>query len=213
TADAKTFESIEPGAGKRLEAYVERSTLVYETALKHFLYDNFVSFSQLFTTSVIKHAPKMLGLVFRNLDSYVSRYFSDLRLKQLVEYHMVFLGSSPFQAPAIYTLMSHLDYRSGVFYPRRGILSLVEDMRQIGVPYDITYHTNSPVESIVVEDGAAVGVRLSGGETCRADIIVSNADLAFTETKLLSSEYQTYPQKYWDKRQPGPVALLVSLGI
>jgi hypothetical protein len=68
----------------------------------------------------------MSFLSIQNLDRYVGRWFRDLRLKQLLEYHMVFLGSSPFQAPAIYSLMSHLDFKSGVYYPRRGMLSLID---------------------------------------------------------------------------------------
>jgi phytoene desaturase len=154
----------------------------------------------------------MLTMVFRPLDSYVSRYFTNQKLKQILEYHMVFLGSSPFQAPAIYTLMSHLDFQSGVFYPRRGMLSLVDDLVDLGSGYDITYHTNANVQEIIVENGKATGVKVDGA-TVPADIVVSNADLHHTETELLSPEYQSFPKKYWQKRQPGPGAFVLSLGI
>jgi len=115
--DKHTFEAIEPGTGRKLERYVAHSTQAYELAVKHFLYNNFLRLRDVFALPVILNAPRMLSLVFTNLDRHVSRVFRDIRLKQLLEYHMVFLGSSPFQAPAIYTLMSHLDYRSGVYLP------------------------------------------------------------------------------------------------
>lgn len=211
--DRETFEAIEPGAGKRLERYVAKSAAVYDISVRRFLYNNFLRPSDLLQPEVLRRAPGMASLVRRPLDAYVSRQFRDLRLRQLLEYHMVFLGSSPFQAPAIYNLMSNLDYNSGVFYPKRGVVSLVEDMQALGEHYDISYEYDSPVERILVEDGAAVGVRLTGGREERADVVVSNADLHFTETALLESQYQGFPERYWRKRQPGPSALLVSLGV
>ncbi len=213
TKDARTFEAIEPGAGERLERYVQRSSVAYELSVNHFLYNNFLRFRDVLRVDILRSAPRMLGLALRNLDEYVSSRFRDLRLRQLLEYHMVFLGSSPFQAPAIYTLMSHLDFRSGVYYPRRGMLSLVDDMRELGKGYDITYHLGAPVAEIVVENGAAVGVLLEDGTTHGADIVVSNADMEFTETQLVPKAHQSFPERYWKKRQPGPGALLVSLGV
>ena len=211
--DREFFESIEEGAGKKLEKYVRRSTLTYSLAVQYFLYNNFERLRDVVRWPVMKYAWRMLPLALQSLDRHISRIFHDIRLKQLLQYHMVFLGSSPFEAPAIYSLMTHLDFSSGVFYPRKGMLSLVNDMQELGEVYDITYHTNSEVEQIIVVGGQAVGVRLSDGEEVQADIVVSNADTSFTETQLLEPEHQTYPSKYWQKRQPGPGALLVSLGV
>ena len=211
--DRELFESIEPGAGKKLEKYVHRSTITYKIAVAYFLYNNFQRLRDVMRWQIIRYSFMMLPMALQSLDRYVSRIFRDIRLKQLLQYHMVFLGSSPFEAPAIYSLMTHLDFSSGVFYPRRGMLSLVDDMKSLGKDYDIAYHTNSEVEQIIVENSQAVGIRLSGGEEIRADIVVSNADTALTETKLLEPNHQTYPKKYWQRRQPGPGALLVSLGV
>lgn len=211
--DKHVFEAIEQGAGQKLEKYVRQSSIAYKLSVRYFLYNNFLRIRDVVTLPVIASAPRMLSLVVKNLDAYVSRKFRDKRLQQLLEYHMVFLGTSPFQAPAIYTLMSHLDYKSGVYYPRRGMMSLVDDMLALGSEYDVAYHYNAAVETVLVENGDAVGVRLADGTEASADVVVSNADLRFTETALVPSEYQSFPERYWKKRQPGPGALLVSLGI
>lgn len=211
--DKQTFEGLEAGAGRRIENYVRKSTKVYELSVRYFLYNNFLRVRDVVNMTTLKNAPAMASLVAQNLHEYVAKKFTNLKLQQLLEYHMVFLGSSPFQAPAVYTLMSHLDFKSGVFYPRRGMVSLVDDMQNLGEKYDITYQYNSAVKEIVVESGVATGVKLKGGELLEADVVVSNADLAFTETALLVEDYQSFPDKYWKKRQPGPGALLVSLGV
>lgn len=211
--DKDIFESIEKGAGAKLEKYVEQSTEVYNAATRYFLYNNFLHIGDFVKWDIIKRSPRMLSLTFQNLDTYVRRSFRDIRLRQILEYHMVFLGSSPFQAPAIYSLMSHLDFKSGVYYPRRGMVSIVDDMISLGSRSDIAYHYDSDVREIIVENGVAKGIRLRSGETVYADVVVSNADLKFTETQLLSKNYQSFSETYWEKRQPGPGALLVSCGI
>ena len=211
--DAATFESIELGAGKRLEKYVANSTRTYELAVRYFLYNNFTRIRDVIAWPVIRSAPHMLHLAFRNLDNYVRSIFRDQRLQQLLEYHMVFLGSSPFQAPAIYSLMTHLDFSSGVYYPKRGMLSLVEDMKSIGESYDISYHTSHEVAQIITKDKQAIGIELTDGKEHHADVVIANADLAFTETKLLQEVDQSFPESYWSRRQAGPGALLISLGV
>ena len=211
--DMTTFEAIEPGAGKKLQRYVTRSSQIYEVAVKHALYNNFTRFSDVLQWPLLRQLPTMLPLVWRTLDSHVSRWFRNLRLKQLLEYHMVFLGSSPFQAPAVYSLMSHLDFRSGVYYPRRGMLELVGSMERLGRSLGVAYHFNSPVKQIVLDGHQATGIELVNGERIAADLVISAADIHHTETKLLPTTAQSYPEKYWQKRQPGPGALLVSLGI
>lgn len=211
--DQRLFESIEKGAGKKLEKYLRRSTRTYNLATRYFLYNNFERLSVVLRWPIIKNSWLMVSLALQSLDQYIGRIFRDIRLKQLLQYHMVFLGSSPFEAPAIYSLMSHLDFSSGVYYPRKGILSLVDDMKALGQGFNITYHTNSEVAEILVENNQAVGIRLADGKEIRSDAVVSNADLAFSETKLLKAADRTYPAEYWQQRQAGPSALLVSLGI
>ena len=211
--DMTTFEAIEPGAGKKLQRYVTRSSQVYEVAVKHALYNNFTRFSDVLQWPLLRQLPTMLPLVWRTLDAHVSRWFRDIRLKQLLEYHMVFLGSSPFQAPAVYSLMSHLDFRSGVYYPRRGMLELADSMERLGRSLGVAYHYNSPVKQIVLDSHQATGIELMNGERIAADLVISAADIHHTETKLLSPAARSYSEKYWQKRQPGPGALLVSLGI
>jgi phytoene desaturase len=211
--DAETFEAIEPGSGKKLKRYVKSSSKIYELSLKHFLYTNFSSISGFLKTEVLFNGPKMLALAATSVDQYVSRYFTDHRLKKVLEYSMVFLGSSPFKTPAIYTLMSALDFKYGVFYPKDGLYSVIKKVKDIGTKLDVKYHMSAPVEKIIVKSGKASGIKLSSGEIVKADLIVSGADLHHTETKLLDRQYQTYPDKYWANKNAGPSALLMYLGV
>lgn len=211
--DRRTFDAIEPGSGDALERYVAISSQIYRLSIEHFLYTNFAHLSDVLNRTVLKNGAKMLQLGTTSVHRYVSGFVRDQRLQQVLEYPMVFLGSSPFEAPAIYSLMSALDFDSGVYYPMGGMYTIIESLVAIGKEVGVRYHKKAEVKRIVIKDGHATGIQLESGETIEADIIISNSDLHHTETKLVSPAYQSYPASYWKKRKPGPSALLLYIGI
>ena len=211
--DAETFEAVETGAGESLKKYVEKSDETYQLSLKHFLYSNFTNPADFLHSDITKRAGRMLVLATTSIDSYVKKFVTHQYLKQILEYPMVFLGTSPFNAPALYSLMSALDFKEGVFYPRGTMYVVVEQLVALGKEFGVQYHYKCPVKRIVVSNGAASGIELESGPKIEADIIISNADLHFTETKLLDAQNQSYPEKYWAKQQASPSALLLFLGI
>ena len=188
TKDKQTFEQIEQGAGKQLEKYLKSSENIYTASMKHFLYTNFSKKMSIINTDIIRLSPRFAGTAFMSIDTYVNRFFSDKRLRQIMEYPMVFLGTSPFEAPAIYSLMSHMDFKQGVFYPRGGMYTIIEALVRIGTKLNVTYHYDSEVSAIRTTDGQATGIALKTGETVPADIVISNADLHFTETNCLKKK-------------------------
>jgi len=204
---------IEPGAGETLRRYVANAKIAYDISLKHFLYTNFERPIELLAPNVLANAPRMLTLALRPLDSHVRRYFTDSRLQRILEYHMVFLGSSPYDAPSLYTLMSTLDFTTGVYYPKAGMYKLIGDLIALGDATKITYHYGAEVKQIDVKRQRAEGITLSDGSSHAADIVISAADLHFTETSLLPPAARTYNENYWQKRIPGPSGLVISLGI
>jgi phytoene desaturase len=210
--DAETFEQIEAGGGRALKKYVAQSEKIYRLSLNHFLYTNFQSLRDFMKWPIIKTSFQLPILLLRSIDSYVSSFVRDKRLQQILEYPTVFLGTSPFTAPAMYSLMSALDFKDGVFYPQGGIYKIIESLEAIAIKNGVTFHFNAEVESIVTENGEARGVTV-GGSVYEADIVISNADLHFTETTLLSERDRSYDEGYWSNKEAGPSALLMYLGV
>lgn len=210
--DSKTFDAIEPGSGAWLQKYVEKSDEIYRLSIDHFLYSNFQTPQDLLKAAVLKRGPKMAQLAFTSIHRYIAGSLRTKRLQQILEYPMVFLGTSPFKAPALYSLMSALDFKEGVFYPDGGLYTIIEGMVGISKKLGVHIHYSSPVDKIIVKEGKAVGVTVHDADIL-ADIVISNADLHYTETSLLEPDQQTYPESYWDKQQAGPSALLLYLGV
>lgn len=209
--DAATFERIEPGASQKLRAYLDASKLQYDIALKRFLYKNYDSIFDFFTKEALVDGRKLS--VFSRMDAYVSRFFKDERLKKIAEYTLVFLGSSPYDTPALYNIMSHVDFNLGVWYPMGGIVKVVDALAGIAQKNGAQIRTSSPVRRILVENGTAFGVELESGEILRADTVISNADLAHTDMDLIPAPYRERDASFWDKKTMAPSAFILYLGV
>lgn len=209
--DSATFESIEPGSAEKLRAYLKQSEYQYEVATQHFMYKNYDTIFDFFNRRVMTEGQKLS--VFSKMHSFVSKFFKSKKLQQVMEYTMVFLGTSPYEAPALYNLMSHMDFNQGVFYPKGGFYELINALAAIAEKNGARLRTNSPVAEIVVHHGVTNGVRLESGEFIDAEIVISNADIQFTETKLLDEPWRTHREKYWKKRVMAPSAFIMYLGV
>ncbi|MEP6944598.1 MAG: phytoene desaturase family protein [Acidobacteriota bacterium] len=208
--DAATFEAIEPGAGENLRAYLKQSEYQYGVATQHFMYKNYDTIFDFLNKRVATEGQKLS--VFSKMHTFVSRFFKSQKLRQVMEYTMVFLGTSPYEAPALYNLMSHMDFNQGVFYPKGGFYELIKALSRIAKKNGAVLKTNSPVAEIMVVNGCAKGVRLESGEVHNADIVISNADMWFTETRMLGAKDRTYSDRYWKKRVMAPSAFIMYLG-
>ncbi|MBK7934041.1 MAG: phytoene desaturase [Pyrinomonadaceae bacterium] len=209
--DAATFEAIEPGAGEKLRQYLAQSEYQYEVATQHFMYKNYDTIFDFLNKRVATEGQKLS--VFSKMHTFVSRFFKSQKLRQVMEYTMVFLGTSPYEAPALYNLMSHMDFNQGVFYPQGGFYGLIKALANMAEKNGAKLYANSPVAEILVENGVAKGVRLENGEVHDADIVISNADMAFTEMKMLAPKWQTHKERYWNKRVMAPSAFIMYLGV
>ncbi|HEX8390674.1 MAG TPA: phytoene desaturase family protein [Candidatus Saccharimonadales bacterium] len=211
--DAATFEQIEPGAGRALRRYVKQSDQIYALSLQYFLYSNFARKRELLAPAIVRRSASLLRHAFRSIDSYVSTFVTDRRLKQILEYPTVFLGTSPYSAPSLYSLMSALDFKEGVYYPEGGLYAIIQSLETLGRELGVTYHYGTKVTRILTHNHVAVGVLTTEHGSISADIVISNADLHFTETQLLEPHEQTYPDTYWKQIESSPSALLMYIGI
>lgn len=208
--DIPTLEAIEEGSGEQLKKYLDVAGYQYEIAKDRFMYKNYDSIRDFMTREVATEGRKLS--VLQNMDKYVRKYFKTEQLQKIMQYPLVFLGSSPYNTPAIYNIMSHIDFNMGVFYPQGGIYEITEALVRVAKKYDVTFKTNVAITKIIVEDKKAVGVMADGKEV-RGDIVISNADIHHTEQHLLEPGQRVYSEKYWEKRTMAPSALIMYLGV
>ena len=151
--DGASFEAIEPGAAEQLRAYLKQSKYQYEVATQHFMYKNYDTVFDFLNRRVMTEGQKLS--VFSKMHAFVSKFFKSQKLRQVMEYTMVFLGTSPYEAPALYNLMSHMDFNQGVFYPKGGFYELINALTRIAVKNGAKLHARCEVSEILVENGVS----------------------------------------------------------
>ncbi|KXK26923.1 MAG: zeta-carotene-forming phytoene desaturase [candidate division WS6 bacterium OLB20] len=209
-AVAELFESIEPGAGEQFRRYLADAQYKYEMASKDFLYQRFGSVLDLLKPSLI--FDRKGYDILRNFHKHSLRFFKNDRLVKIVEWMITFLGSSPYNAPAIYSLIAHAEFNLGIYYPEGGLYSVSDGLARLAQDTGAKIVLNADVRHITVKDGRAVSVE-THDSSFAADAVLSSADYAFTELNLLDAKDRTYNERYWAKKTYSPSSLLFYVGI
>lgn len=208
---------LDPSASEGLMRYFDSATETYDIATRKFLYTNFDSLRGLADRHTLARLPKLLRLLVQPLDRFIAAHSRSRRVQQVLGYLSVFLGTSPFAAPSMYHLMSHLDVDQGVLYPRGGFGAVIDAIAEQARRHGVRILTGHRATRIVVEGGAARGVEATAadGESVRfaADSVVSTADVHVTERELLQPEHRSRDERWWRRRDPGPGAVLALLGV
>lgn len=221
TQAADLFDALDPGSGAALATYLASAEQAYSLARKHFLYDGFGTLRGLLHPAVLRHGRTLATLLGTSLDSFVARRFRHPLQRQILGYPAVFLGTSPYKAPAIYHLMSHLDLQDGVLYPRGGFAAVVDAMERVARHAGVTIITEARATRIVTGPAGsrarceAVAWTAADGTERRtaARIVVGAADLHHVETGLLPENLRTRSPRDWLRADPGISAVLVCLGL
>lgn len=211
SADSPTFERFEKGSSDQLKAYLATSKYQYDIAIKYFMYKNYDTVFDFMNLRTMIEGRRLH--VFEKMHNYVARYFKSDVVQKIMEYQLVFLGSSPYNTPALYNIMSHIDFNMGVYYPRGGIYSLIETLVGIAKKAGVRFVTGDAVANIDVVQKRATGVRLASGRHIPAEIVVSNADIHHTDTALLPPASREHSDAYWSSRTLAPSAFIMYLGL
>ncbi|MEE6209442.1 phytoene desaturase family protein [Salarchaeum sp. III] len=203
------FESYESGAGDAFEDYLAKSERNYDVGMEHFVYEDRPRLRDYLSLDVARNARglSLLG----SMEDHVENYFEHEKLKQIVQYSLVFLGGSPSNTPALYNLMTHVDFNLGVHYPEGGMRGVVDGIVTLADDLGVTFRTDAAVERIQPhEPGFTVATAEAEYEV---DAVVSDADYAHTEQELLPAQYRQFDEAYWESRTYAPSAFLLYLGV
>ena len=190
----RQIAALNPADVEGYRRFREASARIYDTGMA--LIDQ--PFSRF--RDMLRVAPDLLRLrADRSVAQLVNRYIRDPRLQQVFGFHPLLVGGNPFQTTAIYTLIHALEQRGGVWFAMGGTGALVRALVDLFEDSGGILRMGAAVEEIAVDDETqrATGVRLASGEHISADVIVSNADVAFTYMRLVTPRFR---QRWTDAR-------------
>ncbi|MGE0594894.1 MAG: phytoene desaturase [Hyphomonadaceae bacterium] len=171
---------IAPGDLDGYDRFMRRSEAIYRVGFEQLGAAPFHDWTQM-----LRVAPDLLRLGgLESVYGLVSRYVRDPRVRVALSFHPLFVGGNPFSTTAVYCLISYLERRHGVHFAMGGTGALVEGLVGLIRGQGGAVRCNADVAEITLSNSAATGVRLASGDVLRADIVVSNADSAYTYGQL-----------------------------
>lgn len=211
-----TFNSIEPESGNKLQKFLAEAEYKYKVGIHQLVHKPGQSLREFLDIKLLKGIFKLD--VFNSITRHVAKYFKHTKLKELMEFPVLFLGALPKKTPALYSLMNYADIIGGTWYPEKGMYSIVEAMYSVAKELGVEFYFNEDVQEIIVENAIARSIKSINTQSNKelfldADVIVSGADYHHVESKLLQQQWRSYSEKYWNTRVMAPSCILFYIGL
>ena len=180
------LEAIEPGAFTGFLRYLNEGRLHYTVSLEKFVGRNFYNLAQYFSPANLPLLFKLKALSKHYAN--IGHYFKNPHLKAAFTFQNMYLGLSPYDAPATYSLLQYTELAEGIWFPIGGMYRVIETLTAIAQKLGAQFIYNAPVERIEHNGQRASGVVLKDGRALEADVVVVNADLPYAYRELLKDE-------------------------
>ena len=205
------FERLEPGSSANLRKFLEEAEYKYRVGINEFVKKPGHSIMDFADLRVVKSAFKLQMLT--DMASYVRKLFKHPQLIQLLEFPVLFLGATPANTPALYSLMNYADLKLGTWYPLGGMHKIIEGMAAVARGQGVEIITGSAVASVATEQGQVRAVTTADGTVYPTDILVNTADYHHFDQQVLAPADRMYDTKYWAGRTMAPSSLLFYIGL
>ncbi|MBK9050163.1 MAG: phytoene desaturase [Chloroflexi bacterium] len=200
----KQIDQWEPDDKEGYTRFIASTKEIFETGMA------LIDKPFLKVTDMLKVAPDLIRLEsYRSVYSYVSKYIKNDFLRRCFSFHPLLIGGNPFNAASLYVLIHYLEREWGIHYALGGTGAIVEGLGDLFSDLGGTVRFNAEVDEILIEGRKATGVRLKDGTVYKADIVVSNADVAYTYLNMIPAQHRRKNTDASIKRKKYSMSLFV----
>ena len=184
---------LAPGDVAGYERFLAASEAIYRVGFEQLGHRSFEHW-----TDMARVLPELLKLEgWRTVWGLACKHVRDEKLRVVLTFQSLLVGGNPFSTTSVYCLIAFLERRFGVHFAMGGTGALVRGLVGLIEGQGGRVLCGQAVEEILVEQGAACGVRLATGERLAAEVVVSNADAAWTYKHLLPARHR----RHWTDRR------------
>lgn len=208
---AEQFDDIEPDFEQKMDKYLEKCGRLFHDTIDIVVKQNFDSLVD-YIKKLMQVNPGHVPVLLRKFSQQVNRYFDSKEARQIISLVAFFLGRTPFDTSAIYTLLSYTEFKHDGYYNVEGgmykiVEGMVEELKKAGV--EIVYNTE--IIDFAKENGKLKTVVDQNNKNRQADIFVINADAAVFRGEVLKRK--KFSPKKLDKKKWTMGYLTIYLGI
>jgi phytoene desaturase len=205
------FEKIEPGSSTALRKFLKQAAYKYEVGINDLVYRPSRSLLEFMDLRLLTGLIKMD--VLTSIRKHVNKHFNDHRLRELMEFPILFLGATAENTPALYSLMNYADISLGTWYPMGGMRMIAESMTKLASSLGVKIELGAEVSAFTFKGNRIQSVKTAYDLDIATDVVVAGADYHHIDQQILPKQYQQYNAKYWDTRTMAPSSLLFYIGL
>lgn len=180
-------ERVEPGATPRFLRFLSETSRLYRVGLDGFVDRNVHRRGDFFS---LKNGALLLrARAMERLQRMVGRYFRSEKLRHTFSFQSLYLGLSPFESPAIYSLLPFAEVAGGLYFPMGGMHALPRALARLAAELGVVIRYGADVARLEREPGRVSGAVLADGSRVAADLVLANADLPYVYATLLEQPY------------------------
>jgi phytoene desaturase len=192
--------------------YLNYCKTIYDLTAELFLFNSLSEKRKYFNLKSFKTLLNINKIdAFRTMNEANSSFFKDEKTIQLFNRYATYNGSNPFKAPATLNIIQHVEYNLGGYILREGMYALPKTLEQVAKKKGVSFHFDSKVDQIVIKDSKVIGIEINS-HLEKFDIVVSNADVNFTYSNLLSDNKSKLAKRYY-KLEPSSSAIVFFWGV
>ncbi|MEO6520695.1 MAG: phytoene desaturase family protein [Mucilaginibacter sp.] len=204
------FEQIEPGSSAKLQQFLIQAKYKYEVAMCDYVFRPSHSITEFIDLRLIRESFRIQML--SSMSKHVRKYFKNPKLIKILEFPVLFLGATPQNTPAMYSLMNYADLSLGTWYPMGGMNEIVKAMVSLATELGVEIKLNTEASKINVSGNKAQTIETNQG-TLTADFIIAGADYKFVDQHLLDKAHRNYTESHWESRTMSPSSLVYFIGL
>ena len=184
------LEVMEPGSYKKFQSYIAKGYIFFQLSMKELIGRNFF---RLFDFITLKNALLLLKLkTYIKHSQFIQKFFKHPHLQMAFTFQNIYIGQSPFQSPALFSMLPAAELKEGSFSIKGGMYCIVEKLVSTATALGVQFYYSAPVSKIVIHDNQAKGIILNNGTECSADIVIANADLPYVYRELLPDKLTSF---------------------
>lgn len=207
----KYILSVEPQAAHCLEKFITDAKTFYDKGINEWIWKPMVSVFEFLDMSLISSALTMN--MFGSLETEINSCVKNPRLRDLLNWPVIFLGLSPKDSPAMYSLMTYAGHADGTWYPDGGMSAPAEALAQTARDAGVEIVLDADVQQLQIEDKAVKAVCTTGYGCQAVSGVVASGDYHHMEQVLLPKELRLNDEKFWDNQVMSPSVLLYYVGV
>ncbi len=204
------LENLEEGSGDKLDKFLNQAENKYKVGIEKLVYKPGLSLTEFLNKETLSGIFKLD--IFQSMHKHIRKFFKNEKIIKLLEFPILFLGATPRNTPALYSLMNYADIKLGTWYPEGGMYKVVEAMVNLAKEKGVKFYTNEEVTKLSYSKRKISHV-ITTKKTYDADYVICSGDYNHFDQKILDKKFRNYSETYWDKRILAPSSLLFYIGL